>query len=110
MNNVYSAQPRAFSERKHRIDKKESNIRVSISDYHSEQSDDLQTEERLKNSIMEYEGIDVELNENDSPNLILYKYRWVVLFSFFWASVAIGCVIGSLDKYVVKRLGESSFN
>jgi hypothetical protein len=47
-------------------------------------------------SIVDYD-IDVHLREDEKPNLILYKYRWVVLFAFFMTSAATGAVQGSLS-------------
>jgi sugar phosphate permease len=39
----------------------------------------------------------VELEENETPNLILYKYRWVVLFAYFLTSSSTGALQGSLS-------------
>lgn len=38
--------------------------------------------------------------------MILYNYRWVVLFAFFLSSVAIGAVIGSMNVAIVYRIGD----
>ena len=40
--------------------------------------------------------IDVDLKEGEAPNLILYKYRWVVLAAYFMSSAATGSLQGSL--------------
>ena len=37
-------------------------------------------------------NIKVNLKENEKPSLILYNYRWVVLFSYFLSSAATGVV------------------
>ena len=42
-------------------------------------------------SAVDYD-IDVNLKEHEKPSLILYKYRWVVLFAFFLTSAATGAV------------------
>jgi hypothetical protein len=42
--------------------------------------------------MVEYEDIDSEVKEEEKPGLILYRYRWVVLFSFFLSSAATGSV------------------
>jgi MFS transporter, FLVCR family, MFS-domain-containing protein 7 len=39
----------------------------------------------------------VKLKENEAPTLILYKYRWVVLFAYFLSSAATGSIQGSLS-------------
>ena len=36
--------------------------------------------------------IDMNLKGNEQPSLILYKYRWVVLFAYFLTSTATGAV------------------
>ena len=41
--------------------------------------------------------IDVQLKEGESPNLILYRYRWVVLATYFMSSAATGSLQGSLS-------------
>jgi hypothetical protein len=41
--------------------------------------------------------IDVKLKEGDKPSLILYKYRWVVLFAYFLTSTSTGALTGSLS-------------
>lgn len=50
----------------------------------------------LGKSIVDYD-IPVHLREDEKPNLILYRYRWVVLFAFFLTSAATGAVQGSLS-------------
>ena len=47
--------------------------------------------------MIDYENIHVTLKENEKPSLILYKYRWIVLISFFLTSAAVGNVSGSLS-------------
>jgi MFS family permease len=42
--------------------------------------------------------IDMHLKEHEQPSLILYKYRWVVLFAYFLTSTATGAVQGSLSE------------
>jgi len=37
------------------------------------------------------------LKEGDKPSLILYKYRWVVLFAYFLTSTSTGALTGSLS-------------
>ena len=41
--------------------------------------------------------INIILTEQEKPNLILYKYRWIVLFAFFLTSSATGALQGSLS-------------
>ena len=43
-------------------------------------------------SIVDFPGFDTELKEGEAPALILYRYRWLVLFSFFLSSASIGAV------------------
>lgn len=40
--------------------------------------------------------INIKLSKDQKPSLILYRYRWVVLFSYFLSSSAVGAVLGSL--------------
>jgi sugar phosphate permease len=61
-----------------------------------------QDDGNLRNSIAnksqaDYE-IDLNLKEHEAPSLILYKYRWFVLFSYFLSSTATGAVQGSLSE------------
>jgi hypothetical protein len=48
-------------------------------------------------SVAEYEDINLDMREDERPNLILYKYRWIVLAAFFLTSAATGAVNGSLS-------------
>ena len=41
--------------------------------------------------------INIILTDQEKPNLILYKYRWIVLFAFFLTSSATGALQGSLS-------------
>lgn len=50
----------------------------------------------------------MNLKENEAPNLILYKYRWVVLFSFFLSSMSIGTVFGSLNVAILDKIGDDT--
>lgn len=36
--------------------------------------------------------IDIKFKDHETPSLILYKYRWVVLFAYFLTSTATGAV------------------
>lgn len=45
---------------------------------------------------MDYD-LQVELKEDEKPSLILYSYRWVVLFTYFLTSAATGVVAASLS-------------
>lgn len=47
-------------------------------------------------TVKDYD-INVILTDQEKPNLILYKYRWIVLFSFFLTSSATGALQGSLS-------------
>ena len=51
--------------------------------------------------------IDVLLNDNEKPSLILYKYRWVVLFTFFLTSCSTGALTGSLstNRRIIDKIG-----
>ena len=51
--------------------------------------------------------IDVKLKENEKPSLILYKYRWVVLFTFFLTSCSTGALTGSLstNRGIIDKIG-----
>jgi hypothetical protein len=51
--------------------------------------------ERQK-TIKDYD-INVVLKDQEKPNLILYKYRWVVLMAFFLTSCCTGALTGSLS-------------
>jgi len=44
-----------------------------------------------------YEDLDIKLEEGEAASLILYKYRWIVLFAFFLSSAATGSIAGSLS-------------
>ncbi len=46
---------------------------------------------------MDYPDIKIKLKENEKPVIILYKYRWLVLISFFLSCAATGAVQGSLS-------------
>ena len=47
---------------------------------------------------MDYEFLNLTtLGDDDKPALILYRYRWLVLFSYFLSSSAIGVVQASLS-------------
>ena len=48
-------------------------------------------------TMVDYDDIDVIVEDDDKLGLILYKYRWVVLISFFLSSAATGSVQGSLS-------------
>jgi hypothetical protein len=54
-------------------------------------------------------NIDVQLKDNEKPSLILYKYRWVVLCSFFFTSCSTGALTGSLstNRGIIDKLEES---
>ena len=77
----------------------------------SEDNDDTlyskNEEDSSRKSFAEYD-IDVQLKENEVPNLILYKYRWVVLFSFFLSSLSIGTVFGSLNVAIMDKIGDDT--
>ncbi len=57
---------------------------------------DFDTRYRAK-TIMDYPGLNTELKEGETAALILYRYRWIVLISFFFSSAAMGAVQGSLS-------------
>jgi len=42
-------------------------------------------------------NINVQLQDYEKPSLILYKYRWIVLLSFFMTSCSTGVLTGSLS-------------
>jgi sugar phosphate permease len=46
---------------------------------------------------VDYPDIKIKLKENEKPVIILYKYRWLVLISFFLSCAATGAVQGSLS-------------
>lgn len=48
----------------------------------------------------------MHLEDNEQPGLILYRYRWVVLFAYFLTSAATGAVQGSLstNRKIIDRL------
>lgn len=58
---------------------------------------DFDTRMERANAIVDYPGLNTELKEGESAALILYRYRWLVLFSFFLSSASIGAVQGSLS-------------
>jgi hypothetical protein len=43
-------------------------------------------------TVVDFPGIDADLKEGEAPALILYRYRWLVLISFFLSSSSIGAV------------------
>lgn len=49
-----------------------------------------------QNTVKDYD-IKVVLGDQEKPNLILYKYRWIVLMAFFLTSSATGALTGSLS-------------
>ncbi len=49
-----------------------------------------------RKSTRDYE-INVNLKKGEVANLVLYKYRWVVLASYFMSSAATGSLQGSLS-------------
>jgi MFS family permease len=51
----------------------------------------------------------VQLKEGENPSLILYKYRWVVLCSFFFTSCSTGVLTGSLstNRGIIDKLEEN---
>jgi len=51
----------------------------------------------LDRTIVDYPDIKIKLKENEKPVIILYKYRWLVLISFFLSCAATGAVQGSLS-------------
>jgi len=68
----------------------------------SSNSDRTKSDERR-----DYE-IDFELREDERPSLILYKYRWIVLATYFLASSATGALQGSLstNREIIDNLAE----
>lgn len=50
--------------------------------------------------------------DNEKPSLILYKYRWVVLFTFFLTSCSTGALTGSLstNRRIIDRIGGNSMD
>lgn len=58
-------------------------------------------------SVKDYD-IKMHLRENEAPSLILYKYRWVVLFAYFLSSTATGAVQGSLseNRAIIDKIDE----
>ena len=51
---------------------------------------------QLNRTTKDYD-INIILTDQEKPNLILYKYRWIVLFAFFLTSSATGALQGSLS-------------
>lgn len=51
----------------------------------------------VENKTFKDYDINVILTDQEKPNLILYKYRWIVLFAFFLTSSATGALQGSLS-------------
>ena len=56
--------------------------------------------------------IDVTLRGDEKPSLILYKYRWVVLFAFFLTSCSTGALTGSLstNRGIIDKIGGDSMD
>ena len=61
-------------------------------------TDDSSYSERkeARKTVKDYD-INVILTDQEKPSLILYKYRWVVLFTFFLTSSSTGVLTGSLS-------------
>jgi MFS family permease len=58
-------------------------------------------------TYVEYPKLEnTRLEEGENPGLILYRYRWVVLFAYFLTSAATGSVQGSLstNRKIIDRL------
>jgi hypothetical protein len=54
------------------------------------------SERKAHKSVKDYD-INVILTDQEKPNLILYKYRWIVLLAFFLTSSSTGALQGSLS-------------
>ncbi len=72
-------------------------------------------EDKLDNSYRSFKkdyDINVVLQENEKPSLILYKYRWVVLGAFFMTSCSTGILIGSLstNREIIDKIGGNSLD
>lgn len=112
---IYGAKPKTLGKLQKKRDNLKKNNRDSdeslneidhLRDSHSSLVDShVNTKHK---SIVEYDGLNLELRTNEAPNLILYKYRWVVLITFAMACMSIGCLIGSMNVAIVYRIGESS--
>jgi hypothetical protein len=68
--------------------------------YNGTKDDDISEENDTSlneaKSTRDYE-INVDLKKGESANLVLYRYRWVVLASYFMSSAATGSLQGSLS-------------
>jgi hypothetical protein len=77
----------------------------------SSESEDEAMDQSIKStkSVVDYDNIHVRLKENEKPSLILYKYRWIVLVSFFFTSAAVGNVSGSLstNRPIIMKIDET---
>ena len=74
--------------------KREESSELDISEDHTDEQEDNKLMNRK--TARDYD-IDVDLKEGEAPNLILYKYRWVVLAAYFMSSAATGSLQGSLS-------------
>lgn len=115
MGKFYGAKPKTLTKLQNKRDNLKKNKRDSDESYHEidhlrdSQTSLMDSHVMSKHkSIVEYDGLNLELRPNEAPNLILYKYRWVVLISFAMACMSIGCLIGSMNVAIVYRIGESS--
>lgn len=84
---------------KKKVEKKKEKHEIESDDESFDDDDGMRTGSLRSgegDSVVDYD-IDVKLREDEKPNLILYKYRWVVLFAFFLTSAATGAVQGSLS-------------
>jgi hypothetical protein len=74
--------------------KRDDSSDLDISEDNSPKLDENKLVDRK--STVDYD-IDVKLKDGEAPNLILYKYRWVVLAAYFMSSAATGSLQGSLS-------------
>ena len=77
---------------------------TNLQDRFIEDSSAEQTSQTSR-TFVEYD-IKIDPNDNAVPNLILYRYRWVVLAAYFLTSAATGSVQGSLstNRKIIDRL------
>ena len=72
----------------------------------------LLSDDDNKSSYKKDYNIDVELKGDEKPSLILYKYRWVVLFAFFLTSCSTGALTGSLstNRDIIVKISDDRMN
>ena len=102
---------------KEKLKKKKTNAKIEEEAQRDEDDSDydaeIEDEKRMSKfsesarSVKDYD-INFHLKDNEAPSLILYKYRWIVLFAYFLSSTATGAVQGSLseNRAIIDKIDE----